>query len=345
MLAPSLRLMLQGTGMDWSGIEEIRLRAGQPLSVTWKGRSLFVSSRGVLQERNGQPSLEMIRTVTLEEVGQTMDLLSSYSRYAFEDKIRQGFLTVRGGHRVGLAGRVILEQGEISGKVKTISPVTCINIRVAKEVIGCGQTILPYLWKTDRELLGDGEEGSEKESLKEPMGETWKRRIYDTLLVSPPGVGKTTLLRDLIRLLSYEGMTVGVVDERSELAACWQGVAQHDLGPGTDVLDGCPKVSGMMMLIRAMAPQIIAVDEIGEEADHKALECIMCSGCGIMATAHGSSFEELGRRPVLSRWLKEERFGRYVFMEKSKTVEGIVYRYRVCDGAGNLVTIVERKVP
>lgn len=315
VLAPGLRTVLRPLASQWDKIEEIRLRTGQPLTVKTGGRSVFVSQCGNVCDGpcdNGE-----LHRVTMEEIRDTMNLLSSFSRYAFEEKIRQGFLTIQGGHRVGLAGRVIMDQT----KIKTISPITCLNIRIARQVIGCAEEILPWLWQTDE---------------KNCFG-----RCYDTLVISPPGMGKTTLLRDLIRLFSCQGLTVGVIDERSELAACYQGIPQNDLGPRTDVLDGCPKAEGLMMLMRTMSPEIVAVDEVGTEEDHDALEYAMHCGSRILATAHGSSWEEVCRRPILERWLHEGRFGRYVFIEKDVTAS--YGRYRVYDSDGKIITSVSGK--
>ena len=323
VLAPSLRGALQHFSADLDGVEEIRLRVGQPLAVALYGRSVFVSDGGGLCDGgalSGGSELcdgRKLHLVTMEEIRDTMNLLSSYSRYAFEDKIRQGFLTIQGGHRVGLAGRVILEQREDRGSIKTISPITFLNIRIARQVIGCAETVLPLLWKT---------EGGQ---------------LHDTLLISPPGMGKTTLLRDMIRMLSYQGMTVAVVDERSELAACHQGIPQNDLGPRTDVLDGCPKAEGLMMMVRTMAPEIMAVDEVGTEEDHRALEYAMHCGSQILATVHGSSWEELWQRPILGCWLEERRFGRYIWIEKEVMDQQRRYRYRICDGAGQMIASVQ----
>lgn len=326
VLSPRLRAMLDPLSSQWDAVEEIRLRMGQPLAVTLEGRSVFVDDNGRIggwdetwNEGSHCPGGAWHR-VTKEEIQDTVNLLSSYSRYAFEDKIRQGFLTIQGGHRVGLAGRVILESTAGRGRVKTISPITFLNIRIARQVIGCAEPVLPFLWNME-------EEG-------------YCRRPYDTLLIGPPGMGKTTLLRDMIRLLSCQGMTVGVVDERSELAACYQGIPQNDLGPRTDVLDGCPKAEGLMMMVRTMSPQIIAVDEVGTQEDHGALEYAMHCGSQILATVHGSSWKELLQRPILGRWLAEGRFGRYVFMEKETDSHGRSYRYRVCDGTGKTITMV-----
>ena len=321
VLAPGLRAILRPLSSQWESVEEIRLRIGQPLILTIGGRSVFVDISGRIctedEKGDGENPAGRLHRVTGEEIRDTVNLLSSYSRYAFEDKIRQGFLTIQGGHRVGLAGRVIMDQTTGKGLVKTISPITFLNIRIARQRIGCAETVLPWLWKSEQE------------------------RLHDTLLISPPGTGKTTLLRDLIRLLSYQGITVGVVDERSELAACHQGIPQNDLGPRTDVLDGCPKVEGLMMMVRTMAPQIIAVDEVGSQEDHHALTYAMHCGCGILATAHGDGWEEIRQRPILGDWLEERRFGRYVCIEKRITDQPSTHRYRIYDAVGNVVALVQ----
>ena len=171
-----------------------------------------------------------------------LETCSRHSLYAYEREISQGFLTICGGHRVGIAGKAVVEDGH----VRTVRDLSSLNIRVAHEVKGCAKNVLPYLM--------DGE------------------TFLDTLLISPPGAGKTTLLRDLIRELSCggtwgAGKNVSVVDERSEIAACFGGVAQCDLGPRTDVMDGCPKSEGMLMMLRSMAPQVLAVDEITAPED------------------------------------------------------------------------------
>ena len=177
--------------------------------------------------------------------------------------------------------------------MRTVRDLSSLNIRVAHEVKGCAKNVLPYLM--------DGE------------------TFLDTLLISPPGAGKTTLLRDLIRELSCggtwgAGKNVSVVDERSEIAACFGGVAQCDLGPRTDVMDGCPKSEGMLMMLRSMAPQVLAVDEAGGEGEILAMKYGMNCGCRILATVHGADVGDIMKRPAWRELAEEKVFSRYVVL-------------------------------
>ena len=231
--------------------------------------------------------------VTGEDVKTALELLTGYSVYAFEEEIRQGYFTVEGGHRIGVAGRAVTE----GGRVRRLNYISFLNFRVAHECTGCSRELF-------RRLYGDGQ-------------------YYHTLLFAPAGCGKTTFLRDLIRLLSEAGLRVGVADERSELAACHHGVPQHDLGVRTDVMDGCPKAKAMGMLLRSMTPQILAADEIGMEEDVFAIRAAAGSGCKVVASAHGGSLAELKRNPVLCTLWEERRFERYVRLEKTGRSFGV----------------------
>lgn len=262
------------TEEDLQEVQEIRLRSGQPVQLKKAEGNLF------LQE--GKLSVSDLR--------ETVSLLSAYSLYAFEEEIRQGYLTIEGGHRVGFCGKAVLEQGEI----RTLRQINGLNIRIAREQKGWGERILPCLMEGDA--------------------------FCHTLIVSPPGCGKTTLLRDLVRCLSESGKTVGVVDERGEIAPLRDGMPQMDVGPCTDVLEGCPKAKGMVMLLRSMSPDIIAVDELGRKEDIYAVEEVLNVGVTLMATAHGRDFEDLKARPYVKDCIERQVFERYIFLSNRKGI-------------------------
>ena len=275
-----------------SHLEEVRLRADQPLMVVWNGKDYFVTDQGQLSMDQSQ-SWKVPESLLREAV----ETFSSHSLYAYEEELRQGFFTIQGGHRIGVAGKVVLEHGA----VKTMKYLSFLNVRIAHEIRGCADGILPYIYEADRCEIN--------------------REIFHTLLISPPRCGKTTLLRDLIRQISngnafHPGMTVGVVDERSEIGGSYQGIPQNDVGIRTDVLDCCSKAEGMVMLLRSMAPQVIAVDEIGNYEDIRAIEMTLNSGCKLLATVHGSSIDEIRKKPLLERLMKEHVFERYIILQK-----------------------------
>ncbi len=284
MFPEKIRGILEKAEWDPDRLQEIRLRTGKPLLFVMAGREYFLSSQGRVSRKPDGAYLP-----EAADIRQTMEYLGKYSLYAYEEELRQGFLTVQGGHRVGVSGKIILDQNRVKG----ISHISGINIRFSHQIRGCADAVMPY-------VISGG-------------------TVCHTLIISPPRCGKTTLLRDLIRQISngrgaFPGCTVGVVDERSELGGSYLGVPQNDLGIRTDVLDGCPKAEGMMMLIRAMSPAVVAVDELGNYEDIHAIEMTLHSGCKLLATVHGSSIGDIRKKPLLERLMKEHTFERYILL-------------------------------
>lgn len=270
-----IRRMLEQSGVSEDALQEIRIRCGQNVV-------LIVSGKKQVCDPSDAP-------VDWREFGEIIQHISNYSLYAFEEEIRKGYLTIPGGHRIGLAGRVVME----NNRVRTMKNLSFLNVRVSHERKGCADALFPGLVEGDRFL--------------------------STLIVSPPGGGKTTLLRDIVRKLAsgdrvFLPRTVSVVDERSEIAGCYKGIPQKDVGIHCDVLDACGKQEGIRMMLRSMAPEVIAVDEIGTEKDCDALNTALTSGCALLATAHGNSLEQLRRNFAMKQMLSAGMFERIVLM-------------------------------
>lgn len=289
VLSKKIRKLIGDSELEFEKLQEIRLRINGPLIVVYDNLEYFIQEGGVLTHNRKEAYF-----VNQKEMRETMEYISNYSLYAFEDELRQGFITIQGGHRVGVAGKIVLEEE----RIKFMKHISFINIRLSHQIKGCATPVIPYI--------------SDKEG------------ISHTLIISPPGGGKTTLLRDIIRQLSDgtngNGTTVGLVDERSEIAACYMGVPQNELGIRTDILDCCPKAEGMMMLIRSMSPKIIAVDEVGSREDLEAIEYVINCGCKLIATVHGSSIDDVKNKPVLGRLVREKIFERYIILSGKRKV-------------------------
>lgn len=293
------RIFLKIHEVAFEEIEEVRLRTDKPLLLIGSHKETFIDSQG----RTSPP--EMGYRIQREDILQALERMTQSSLYAAEEEMKQGFITLPGGHRVGMTGEAILKNGEI----QTLKHISALNIRLAKAVEGKAELILPKLLRSDHSL-------------------------YHTLILSPPRAGKTTLLRDMIRKLSdgipalnIRGQTVGVVDERRELAGMWQGSPAYNLGCRTDILDGCPKRMGINMLIRSMSPQVVAVDELGHPEDVEAVLDALRTGVKILSTAHASNLEEALRRPTLRVLFESGVFERVVVLSRRNgpgTIEEII---------------------
>jgi len=270
-----------------SQVREIRIRQGLPLIIRNEIGEFFLDAKG-----DKHKNITTAFRPTAAHIATMLSKLSSHSLYAYESEIKNGFITIAGGHRVGIAGRVTVEGGHI----KTIKHISGLTIRVAREVIGAANAVLPV-------ICGN--------------------YVRNTIVVSPPGYGKTTLLRDVVRQLSYAGHSIAVVDERSEIGGCYMGVVQNDLGPRTDVLDAAPKAAGMMMALRSLSPQVIAVDEIGSAEDVIAIENMASCGVAVICTVHGKSIADLRRRPTLTPLFKNNVFERYIFLTDKPKIGSI----------------------
>ncbi|HOB08070.1 MAG TPA: stage III sporulation protein AA [Limnochordia bacterium] len=257
-MAPNLRNLFHSV-LDWDKVEEIRLRVNQPLVIKEQQKEYGLNAAGRCRPSEGF-------RVNADDIARTVEIMAENSWYALEDEIRAGYLTLAGGHRVGICGRVVLE----NGLIKTIKYINGLHIRLAREVPGAADQVMPQIVRSGR--------------------------IISTLIVSPPGCGKTTLLRDISRQLSNRGFNVVVIDERSEIAACHHGVPQLDVGWSAYVLDGCPKAQGIAMVLRGMAPQVIITDEIGHPNDGLALADAARAGVQVIATCHGSAWDSVRER-------------------------------------------------
>lgn len=239
-------------------VYEIRVKIGKPILV---------------YSKDGENIINYIPTK--EDMKSIMQKISSYSLYAYEEDIKQGFITIKGGHRIGIAGECVMDKGE----VKTIRNISSVNIRICTEVIGCSNKAMKYIFSDNK--------------------------VHNTIIISPPKCGKTTLLRDIARNISngvnslgLSGKKVAVIDERSEIGACHFGIPQMNLGIRTDILDNCLKREGLIMSIRSLSPEVLICDEIGTKGDIEALVMAFNSGVNIITTIHGFTIEDLYKRKV-----------------------------------------------
>ena len=235
--------------------------------------------------------------VKQQEILQAFERICENSVYSYKRQICDGYITIKGGNRVGIVGSAVVDNGQVIN----INYISSLNFRIARQKIGCSNSII-------REIIDET-----------------TNNIHNTLIVSPPGCGKTTLLRDIIRNISngikeigFKGKTVGIVDERGEIAAMYKGVAQNDIGIRSDVVDNMPKPEAMRMLVRSMCPDVITCDEIGSIDDINAIDYAMCSGVKGVFTAHGKNIDEINRNPELSKLLNKHIFERIILLNPEK---------------------------
>ncbi len=276
----------------FSGVQEIRLRADKPMILHQSGDYFYITAEGM-------PTLHSQKALhtTQDDIAECFALISKRSVYAFMEEIKGGFITIEGGHRVGISGRAVSDKGAITN----ITDISGISIRVASQRKGIAAAVIP--------------------SIADENG------VHNTLILSPPGAGKTTLLRDIARVLA-SSKKVCIVDERGEIAGCVNGVPQLDVGLMVDVLSGCPKSEGIMLMLRSMSPEVIVMDEIATASDAEALAAAISCGVTIIATIHGSSMDDLRNKAAIASILPQ--FRRVVVLSKR-------------DGAGTIEQIIRSK--
>lgn len=273
-------------------IQEIRIKVNKPIIINLSSKEIILK-----------------RKTTESDIKQILVRISNYSLYAYEEEIKQGYITIKGGHRVGIAGECVLSKGE----VRTIRNISSLNIRICREVKGCSNEILGYIVNNDR--------------------------IENTLIISPPKCGKTTILRDIARNISngmpinkLTGKKVSIIDERSEIASCFNGIPQLDIGLRSDILDNCLKKDGMIMAIRSLSPEVLICDEIGTVGDIEALKMAFNSGVNIIVTIHGYSIEDIYKRKVFKELLENSVLEKVVVLSNRRGPGTIQNIYSIDSG-------------
>lgn len=257
-------------------IQEIRIRTNRPIILKSRNRDYIINHNS-----------------TQSEVLHILERLCENSIYAYKNQICEGFITIKGGHRVGITGSCVIENGEIIN----IKYISSLNFRIAREILNCSTSVL-------KEVL-DIENDS----------------IYNVIIAAEPGKGKTTILRDIIRRLSngigelnFKGKTIGVVDERSEIAAMYKGIPQNNVGIRTDVIENVDKYKGIHILVRTMAPEIIACDEIGSDKDVEAIRYALYSGVKGIFTMHGKTIEDIKNNKLIYGLVENREINKVIFL-------------------------------
>ena len=257
-------------------LEEIRIRINRPIILKLRNMDICINY-----------------TVSERDIMQTLEKLCENSLYAYKKQIAEGYITVKGGHRVGITGTGVVEEE----KIINLKYISSLNFRIAREVKGCSKNIL-------KEIINQKD-----------------NTIYNTIIVAPPGKGKTTILRDIVRNisngiqeLSFTGKNCGLIDERGEIAACYRGIPQKDVGIRTDIIENVSKEKGIMMLIRSMAPEVIACDEIGSSQDVQAIEKAVISGVKGIFTMHGKSIDDMRNNREISKLLEKNILEKIIFI-------------------------------
>ena len=261
-------------------LEEIRIRANKPVIL-----------------KLGQVEIVLSYTITTNEIIGILQNICNNSIYTYQNQICNGFITLPGGNRVGIAGNVVIKDGQVSN----ISYIYSLNFRISHQINGASDNILKYVLDTENNT------------------------IFNTLIVSPPGAGKTTMIRDLAKRISngineinFRGLDVSIIDERGEIAAMTKGITFNDVGIRTDVLDNVPKSIGIRMAVRSMAPKVIIADEIGNKDDVNIINYAICSGVKCIFSAHGSNMEDLLKNNEINKIINLQLFSKIIFLDEKQ---------------------------
>ena len=267
-----------------TGVFEIRIRSGKPLVLITKNGTCFLNCEGGLQKQITENTVYC----SVKTVQDTFNRLCCYSVHSHLSGIVKGYVTMEGGHRAGITGTAVCDR---KGGITSLKDISGINIRISREVKGCADEIVKALYKD---------------------------KIESVIIAGPPASGKTTVLRDVIRQLS-SGNTfykVVLIDERQELASVNSGIPQNDVGINTDILDGYPKSEALMIALKTLSPDIIALDEVGEEIEIERIRQAVNSGVKFIATIHASDYSELLHRPQIKSLIETYSFSKVVMLKK-----------------------------
>lgn len=284
--------------LDMSKLTEVRLRVGQPTVINY-GQPFYLGSQGIVEK--AQSAIK----ITYQELQDLVFIACEYSVYAHNEELKQGFVTLKDGVRVGICGEIVFD----NDKIKTIKNFSSVNIRIPHLIKDCSLNILPYLFDEEK--------------------------VFNTLIISPPGAGKTTYLRDIAYQFSENKVVnnILIIDERNEIASMLNGVNQLDVGMNADIYTNCSKQFGLINGIRTMSPQIIFLDELATQSDIDALDYAIGSGVGIFSTVHSTNIYTLQQKPLFKELLQNNIFERYIVLSTRKgvgTIEGVFDNNYVC---------------
>lgn len=270
---------------------ELRFRSERPVTVNYGGKYYFLSPEGI---KDTAQDAYVCRKGFVNDI---VVRASEHSLYAVNDRICGGFLTIAGGVRIGIAGEVVIE----NNSVKTVKNFNSVNIRIPHEIKGCAKKIY--------------------DNICTPT-------IKNSLIISPPGAGKTTMLRDLTRILGSKSPQINVLlaDERNEIAACSDGICTLDIGVCTDVINSSNKDFAFLQGVRSMRPDVIITDEIFGERDNEAIESVCACGVKVLASVHADGITDIKKKRGFENILDKKLFDRFVCLSSQNgpgTLDGI----------------------